>query len=51
MKNKALPWVLIIGGFYSLTFLPAIIAGGCMVIGFTMLLERIWPEQWGQESN
>ena len=48
---KALPWLLIIAGLYALTLLPAIIGGACMVIGITMLLNRIWPEKWGEEAN
>lgn len=44
---RVLPWVLIVGGFYLLTMAPAIIAGGCMVVGNTMLIERKWPEKWG----
>ena len=48
---KALPWVLIFGGFYLLNMMPAIVAGGCMVVGITMLLERRWPEKWGEKNK
>lgn len=48
MKMRLLPWLLIFGGFYLLTKLPAVIAGGCMVVGIVMLIERICPEQWGE---
>ena len=51
MKMKALPWVLIVGGFYSLIKLPAVVAGALMVIGITMLIERRWPEQWDEEPS
>ena len=50
MKMRLLPWLLILGGFCSLNMLPAIVCGGCMVVGITMLLERIWPEQWEKEE-
>ena len=43
---KVLPWFLIFGGFLSLIILPPIISGSCMVWGITILLERIWPEEW-----
>ena len=48
---KVLPWILIFGGFYSLVFLPPIIAGSCLVVGITMLIERIWPEKWDSEKG
>lgn len=51
MKMRLLPWFLIFGGFYLLTKLPAVVAGGCMVVGITMLLDRIWPEQWGAKEQ
>ena len=44
---KAMPWLLIFGGFYLLPSIPWVLALGCMVIGITMLIERMWPEQWG----
>jgi len=50
MKMRLLPWVLILGGFCTLNMLPAVLCGSCMVVGITMLLERIWPEQWGKEE-
>ena len=52
MKNeklmKAMPWLLIFGGFYALTILPPVVAGGCMVVGITVLLNQVWPEKWGE---
>lgn len=50
-KMKLIPWLLIFGGFYSLIMMPAVIAGGCIVVGITMLIERRWPEKWGASSN
>ena len=43
---KALPWLLVFGGFLLLYILPAFLAGGCMVVGITMILNRKWPEKW-----
>lgn len=51
VKLRILPWLLIFGGFYAITMLPAVIAGGCIVFGISMLIERIWPEQWGDNMT
>lgn len=54
MKNrlitKALPWLLIVFGFLTLNMFQGYLALACMVIGITMLLNRIWPEKWDQED-
>lgn len=54
MKNKflmkALPWLLIVFGFLTLNMFQGYLAIACMVIGIVILLERKWPEKWGDES-
>ena len=45
-----LPWLLIVFGFFTLGMFQGYIAITCMVIGITMLLERIWPEKWGADK-
>ncbi len=49
MSNSILmavmPWLLIVLGFLSLSILPPIVAGSCMLVGLVMLIERIWPEK------
>lgn len=45
---KALPWLLIILGFYELNILPWQVALGCMLVGIVMIIERVWSEQWGE---
>lgn len=49
--KKAMPWLFILGGVYTLvaTKLP-IVSGLLLVVGITLLIEKIWPEEWG-ESN
>lgn len=40
-----MPWLLIVLGFLSLSILPPIVAGSCMLVGLVILIERIWPEK------
>ena len=47
---KALPWLLIVFGFLTLNMFQGYLAIACMVIGIVILLERKWPEKWGDES-
>ena len=47
MNLKLLPWLLIVFGFFNLNIFQGVVAITCMVVGITMLLERIWPEKWG----
>ena len=47
---KVLPWLLIIFGFLTLNMFQGYLALTCMLIGIVMLLERGWPEKWGDES-
>ena len=48
---KVLPWLLIVFGFFTLNMFQGYIAITCMVIGITMLLERKWPEKWGEDCQ
>lgn len=47
---KFLPWLLIVFGFLTLDMFQGFVSITCMVIGIVMLLERRWPEKWGEES-
>lgn len=54
MENRsflmtALPWLLIVMGFFTLNMLQGFVAIPCMVIGIVMLIERKWPEKWDDE--
>lgn len=48
--KQAMPWLLILFGFFTLNMFQGFIAISCMVIGIVivMLIERIWPELWGR---
>ena len=48
---KVLPLLLIVFGFLTLDMFQGFIALPFMVIGIVMLIERIWPEKWGVESD
>lgn len=48
---KVLPLLLIIFGFLTLDMFQGYVALACMVIGILMLIERIWPEKWGEERQ
>ncbi len=50
LLKKAFPWLLIIFGFLSLGALPAMMGWGIMLIGIVMIIERRWPEKWGDEA-
>ena len=47
---KAMPWLLIVLGFLTLNMFQGYVSIICMVIGIVMLLERRWPEKWGDEE-
>lgn len=49
--KKVLPWLLIIGGFYGLSFLPKMSGLAFIVLGIVILIERRWPEKWGTDSE
>ena len=46
-----LPWLLIVFVFFFLNMVQGFISITCMVIGIVMLIERRWPEKWGDEST
>lgn len=46
---KAMPWLLIVFGFFTLNMFQGYLALACMVIGIVILIERVWPENWGDE--
>ena len=48
---KALPWLLIVFGFWSLSILPGMAGLTFMVLGIVILFERRWPEKWGDEKD
>ena len=48
---KVLPWLLIIIGFLTLNMFQGYLAFAFLVIGITMLIERKWPEKWGDEGQ
>ena len=48
---KAMPWLLIVFGFFTLNMFQGYLALACMVIGIVMKIERVWPEKWGKEEN
>ena len=48
---KAMPFLLIVFGFFTLGMFQDYVAGACMVIGIVMLIERIWPEKWDEKSS
>ena len=45
LMTKVLPWLLIVFGFLTLNMFQGYLALTCMVIGFVMIIERIWPEK------
>ena len=48
--KKAMPWLLIMLGFCLLDRLPLMSGLVFMNLGIVILIERKWPEKWGQES-
>ena len=48
---KVLPWLLIIFGLLTLNMFQGYVALACMVIGITMLIERVCPEKWDEENK
>ena len=50
--KRMLPYVLILIGLILLFFVgQPISAGVCILIGIVMIVERIWPEKWGDDIN
>lgn len=51
MKMKLLPWLLIILGILTLNMFQGFISVPCVVIGIVILIERRWPEEWGEAGS
>lgn len=49
--KKAIPWLLIVFGFYSLNILPYMAGLAFIILGIVMMIERRWPEKWGDEKE
>ena len=46
--RKLSPYFLILLGLLLLFYMgQAIPAGVCFLLGYVMIIERIWPEKWG----
>lgn len=50
LENRATPWIMILFGFITINMFHGFIAITSMVIGIVMLIERKWPEKWGNEQ-
>ena len=40
-----LPWLLLLFGFFALNVFKGISGGVAMILGFTMLIDRVMPEK------
>lgn len=46
--KKVRPYLIILLGLFLLFFMSMPLpAGVCFLIGFVMIIESIWPEEWG----
>lgn len=46
------PYILVLLGLLLLFLVgQAVLAGVCFLFGIIMILERIWPEKWGEEKK
>jgi len=50
MIKKIAPFLLMVFGVLTLDMFQGFVAITCMVIGIVMLIERRWPEKWGDEA-
>ena len=50
MIKKIAPFLLMVFGFLTLDMFQGFVAIACMVMGIVMLIERKWPEKWGDET-
>ena len=48
---KAMPFFFFVFGFLTLNMFQGYVGGAYIVIGIVMLMERIWPEKWDEETN
>lgn len=51
LTMKVLPFLLIVFGFLILDMFQGCVALTFMVIGITMMIERVWPEKWDDENK
>lgn len=47
---KALPWLLILFGILALDKFKGFVSVPLIVLGIVILIERKWPEKWGEKS-
>jgi len=48
--KKNAPILLVLLGIFLLFFMgQPIPAGICFLIGIVMIIDKIWPEEWGQK--
>ena len=46
------PYILLFLGLFLLLFMGQVIAAGvCLLLGIVMIIERIWPEKWGNLNS
>ena len=50
-KYKALPWLILLFSFLTLTRLPDTFCWAGIILGIVILIEQKWPEKWGKEEN
>ena len=49
---KFLPYLIIILGLFLLYKMnQPVPAGICILLGVVMIIERIWPEEWGKDKK
>lgn len=50
--KKSYPNLIILLGLLILFFLPfAEVAFACFILGLVMIIESVWPEKWGDDSQ
>jgi len=48
---KSIPYLLILIGIILLLYMSLPIqAGGCLLLGIVMVIEKIYPEKWGDDN-
>ena len=50
--KKLSPYLVILLGMFTLFFIgQAEVAFGCFILGIILIIERFWPEKWGEDSR
>lgn len=50
--KKLYPYLLILFGLFVLFFMGfAEVSCVCLLIGIVMIIESVWPEKWGEDSQ